>query len=494
MNNFFIIFPCLRYPDVSELGGIEIKSTVNDFEKESKEVKDELMRIASFFTQVGAQQLDSFSYIYFEAETEEINDLLSDIKRDLEIYRFIAFDPSGKGLDYEHTVPYVCIPHKSNPYEYKKDEKIFSYDISLNFEQKNYHQAFSTAREQRPFFNLNVYADSPPSIDEKEYSILRKGVTETSLRSLSWYNKVYLKNLPDGSENLLRISTAFETLLEIDREAGRKFRMDELVLELDKEGAEILTEDQKKIIDKYLQEKLTYQYAEEVLRITGSESIKRWFKKYFYPVGSTIRHGDRVGTEPIPRESVNRDEFDRSLYFGERASHHFLNNVYFGKKLFKLVFRELHFPASEFLKGLETRYLEKLLVSDEERLKQLEKSVLETKEGDLDWKVLEACFDLGGSFSGDKKRIYVLLQRLLNEISVSFPEIWKQIEKDAKIIIETNVGEVPLDIRKDFDRCYSSVIEIDSKLHDLDIKYSQEEDFKLFHIKNFVSYALHRLL
>ena len=306
-------------------------------------------------------------------------------------------------------------------------------------------------------------------------------------------NTTYSSHLPKETENLLKISTAFETLIKTNREKGKEDRLKELLSELKKRKLKKLSTDQKNVIENYLQEKLTSQLAKKIEKISGSQKLGKWFSEHLYATGSTIRHGDEIDLYPSPRDAGKRQK-GKSLWYGEGASHHFLSNVYFGRRLYKFIFRELHFLASRFVKELEVQNLEKLLVSDEQRLKELEKYIFGTKEGELDWKELRICGDLGRSYSGDKKRIFILLQRLLKEIQASFPKVWREIKNHAEIIIKADPYKVKFDDFEGFKPYYDAVIDVDSALHSRHDIYSDESEFKLFNIKNFVSFSVHRLL
>src|SRR3989338_11228082 len=93
----YIIFPCLRYINGIKLGRIRVKSTVYDFKKEPKKTQEELIRIASFFSQRENKPLDDFSYLVIDAEETKWVPILQKIKRTLEVFRFLALDNEGKG-------------------------------------------------------------------------------------------------------------------------------------------------------------------------------------------------------------------------------------------------------------------------------------------------------------------------------------------------------------------------------------------------------------
>src|SRR3989344_1369373 len=371
----YIIFPCLRYVDGIKFARFKVKSTVHDFSKEPKKNKKELIRIASFFSQRENKPLDSFSYLVLDIDEGRLITILEKIKKNLEVFRFLALHTEGRGIDYEHTVPYVVIPEATNPHKLSSKGWVYGYNISVDFGKQNFYQSYYSDLTRNPSLNLGIYSDTPHNqVDSNEYKVLVKKAKDKAIRSLSWYNTTYIYHLPSGADNLLKISNAFETLFKINRNKGKLTRFKELNCELKKKNIKRLLPKQKTVAINYLQEKISSQLSENVLQISGSSKLASWFKNYLYPTASAIRHGDEIEVVPSPRRSNKK----RSLYYGAGASHDFLDNISFGKRLFRFLFLEVHFPANDFLRQLEVENLEKTLEADEKRLKKLETYILNT--------------------------------------------------------------------------------------------------------------------
>src|SRR5258708_28353443 len=98
----YIILPYLRTTQGIVIGNFQFKA-FDDFQKEPKEVKDELSRIISFFRQKETQSIDAFNYLILEREQKKINQLLEELRHTVEIYRYLTVDQEGKGLNAVHT-------------------------------------------------------------------------------------------------------------------------------------------------------------------------------------------------------------------------------------------------------------------------------------------------------------------------------------------------------------------------------------------------------
>lgn len=488
-----IIFPYLHSLNDIKIGGVKFRDSYHHFSNESKRNREELIRIISFFRQSESQPLNSFSYAFIKTDQPKLDLIISSIRRGLEILRFLIFDPQRRSLNYEHTIPYLIIPDSKNPFTFKETKKAYMYKAYENLGKVDrYLSYYEKGVNNKPAFNLSVHADSIPFIETHTYKRLLKTIDERGLRSLPWYNKTYSNKISEQDEDLLRISTAFETLLQTDKKQGFELTLASLKKELNESKVKHLTSVQEKIVKGYLFPKVTEQLKNKILAYTGSELISKWFKNNFYTTGSTIRHGGEVSLIPQPRTGTKSSK--NSTWYGEGATHDFLNNIYFGKKLFRFIFLEKHFPSTHLMKKFEIDLLEASLVSDEERLKMLEKNLSAAKIGDIKWNDLRICFDLGSNYCGEKIRIYKLLVRLLKELRKTFPKTWRSIETHGDLIANSNLNLEILNNYKEFNPYFSSIIEIDRGLQNKDTKYMSEGDFKLFYIKTYISFAVNKLI
>lgn len=484
----FIIFPYLVWLNDIKLGGLTFKNTAQHFQKEPQTLKDDLVRIAGFFRQAESRYLDSFTYFSKSIPAGSIEILLDKVRKDLEIFRFLVFSENRSRLSYEHTVPYLVIPDSKNPHAINDEKKVFVYRAYENLGRvEKYLSFYEELGSRKPIFNLNVYSSSDvTSIDIKIFKRLVKKVDNRGLRSLYSYNKIFSNLAVDMTENILRISTALETLLEVNESKGHSIALSELEIDLKNKKID-LTEDQKNIVKKYLLPKVTRQLTDKIFEYTNSKPIVDWFKNSFYPTGSSIRHGDEVDILPRPRESRKRTP--ASIWYGEGATHDFINNAYFGKKLFRFVFLEKHYPRTKLMRSLEINILEGMLISDEQRLVELEKYVTSTKHGDLAWEKLTVCSSLGDSFFGDKFRIYKLLKRFLTEIQFSYPATWIHLKTDGDLLVNSQLELDNINDHEGFNPYFYGLINLDRKLQEIR-HVSDRNDFKLFEIENYVSFAL----
>lgn len=490
MNKIIIVLPYIRAVGEVRIGNVLFKG-FREATKEPQEVKEELGRIISFFRQKETRPIDAFAYLIIEGSQEQLAKELKDLQKSLEVYRYFTNMPDRGVLSLEHTSVYVFIPNAENPRVYEKNEKHYMYRVTENFSLEDVWVTHPHGA-QRPRFYKDVYGQVPPHIEDNLIDTLLRNISETDLRAISWYNKIYSVNATDSKENLLRLSVAFESFFSMEEETGRTLALSEIEKELSANFNEEQIKEIKKIIKPRITSLITRRLADEVEKITGSKPIKNWFSKHFYSVGSGIRHGDDVAELPKPILSKNKE--GKSLWYGERASHGFLNNVYFGKRLFKFILNERYIPSEELLKGMEVSFLEALLVSDEERLGILEENIKNKKVGKIDYEDIKISFSFNRSYYGTKLRIFILLKRLLQEVKVS-STLWKKISDKAEILINADLSEEDINDYNKFNPYIHALI-------DIDVIFSNEKDsliydrknIKIFYIKQFVSFSLNRLI
>lgn len=489
----YLFLPFLRTISGVQIGDFNFKS-VDDFQKETKEIKEELLRICSFFRQAEGRQLDAFNYLLIEDTKSSIDKTLLQVRKDIEIFRYLTVDPKGKGLKAEHSTIYVIFPDPKNPWKFNlegKNEEHFMYKITENFNGKERFATFPHASKRPPFIK-EIYGDSIPHFDDKLAKKLYTGVSETDLRAMSWYNKTFLTSASDQQENLLRLSVAFECFFQLDEEPGRKEVLSELLAIL---KDKIKTDDFNQLstaIKPLLVSRIIRRLSEKVKCETESEAIKKWFSKHFYSVGSGIRHGDEVAE--LPKPVVSKSKLGMSLWYAGDASHEYLNNVYFGQRLFKFLFEERYFPYQKYIRQLQVTYLEELLVSDEERLKILEKAVQNKSVGKLTHEDLRIVLSLGGTYFGDRTRIMTILNRILEELKTNTSR-WKEISVNGEMILKANLKESDFSDYEKTKPFYHALIEIDSAFDKAESKTEiTDEEMKFFYIKQFISFAVNRFI
>lgn len=486
----YFIFPYIRTIDGIKMGKFNFKA-LDDFKKEEKTEKEELLRIISFFRQKETALIDAFNYLIVEEVQEELNKLILDLRRSLEIFRYLSVDPEGKGLDPEHTTLYAVFPDPKNPWIFKEKEKHFMYRIHENLTGKEIFASFPHASRRPPFYK-DIYGDTPPFIDDKLHQKLEEGLTEKDLRAITWYNKTFLKTAQDDKENLLHLSVAFESHFSIDEEAGREEALSEIKKILGSSIKEPALSKTLKEIKPFLTSFIIKQLSRSVKDITESETIAKWFKRHLYSVGSGIRHGDEVSE--LPKPVISKGKLGKSLYYAGDASHEYLNNVYFGKRLFKFLLEDTYFPYSEHVKKLAIDQLEQLLIADEERLKELEKVLSKKSIGDLTHEDVRVAFSFNQTFYGSRLRVFNILKRLLEELKVK-SKVWNEISIHGDLILSTKLKEEDFMDYEKFKPFYHALIEIGSIL---DGKRTStiidDQEMKEFYIRQFVSYALHKLV
>lgn len=488
-----IFLPYLRTINGIQIGQFQFKS-IDDFQKESQPVKQELLRLASFFRQRETFQLDSFNYLILEDTELRLNKKITQLRKFLEIYRYLTLDPEGKGLKYEHTSIFVFFADASNPRKFPdSEEEHYYYKVTENFSRDEKFVTFPHS-SQRPVFIYGIYSSSPPHFDEKLLNILLKKLSDNDLRAIAWYNKTFSVYSLDLKENLLKLSVAFETLIPVDEDTGRKETQAKISQLIETKLTSEELESFLKSIKLLLASSITKQISEEIFVRTQSQKIKGWFKNHFYSVGSGIRHGGEVSE--IPKPVISKNKTGLSLWYSGGATHQFLNNVYFGKKLFKFLLEDKYFPYEELIKGLEIEWLEKLLLSDEERMVIIEKSIQGKKPGSISPKDIQLSFYFNGTYYGNKLSVFELLKRLLIELKFTSKRLWKKVEKHADLLINANIEESDLKSYQKFKPYFDAIIEIDSTMHNQEnnvTSYTRNE-MKKFYIMQFVSFALHRLI
>lgn len=485
------LLPYIRTIDGVQIGRYIFKA-LEDIKKEPQEVQSELGRIASFFREREMRALSAFNYLIIENTQEELDTIFLELKRSLEIFRYLTVDPEGKGMDAEHTTIYIVFPDSANPRKFKESGEHFMYKVNENFSGKDRFVTFPHS-SSRPLFYKDVYGSDPPYIEPKLMQILENKLSETDLRAVAWYNKTFSTTAQDDKENLLRLSVAYESHFSLSEEEGKKEALSEIskVVSPQIKDESVLPEMLRQI-KMYTASRIVKRLADAVKNVTGSEPIQKWFKKHFYSVGSGIRHGSDVAE--LPRPVVSKSKLGKSLYYAGDASHEYLNNVYFGRRLFKFLVEERYFPYEKYLKKLEVENLEKLLVSDEERLKILESTLANKAVGSLTPEDVHIAFSFNQSYYGSKERILEILKRLLEELKTM--PIWSEIAIHAETVLAAKLKEADFEDYEGIKPFYHALIEVDSILHD---KFwmsplGDKDSMQTFYIRHFISYAVHRVL
>jgi hypothetical protein len=484
----------LFLPYIRTLGTVTIgQFTFNDIDnikKETRDTQDEILRIRSFFRQAEGRMIDVFHYLVLEETQEELNKIFVELRKSLEIFRYLTVDPQGKGLEPEHSTLYIIFPDPKNPWIHE-NEKHYMYKVTENFTKKERFVTHPHASERPPFVK-EIYGESPPHIEEKLGEKLNENITESDLRAITWYNKTFSITAQDDKENLLRLSVAFETFFSLDEEEGKKEVLEKISEIVCTHIKSPDLEEKLKLIKPYVASRIIGRLADAVGSLTESESIKKWFKQHFYSVGSGIRHGDDVSE--LPKPVVSKNKLGMSLWYAGDASHEYLNNIYFGQRLFKFLFEERYFPYTEYIKQLSVQQLEALLMADEERLKRLETTVTSKKIGELTSEDLSIATSFRGSYYGSKERVLIILQKLLEELKL-YPSVWSEIASYGEILLAANLKEEDFSDYEKTKPFYHALIEMGSILDKREAKIEiTEEEMKLFSIKQFVEYSLHRLI
>lgn len=486
----YILLPYIRTLNGITIGKFQFKGNT-EFQNESPEIQDELKRIISFFRQKGALTIDGFNYLILEKTKNQLDKLFIEIRRNIEIFRYLTLDPERKGLNSEHTTPYIIFPRSENPWKQNNEDR-YMYRISEGFTGREYSPVFPHT-SRRPIFYKDIYTSNPPYIEDKLMNKLIKALSDKDLQAITWYNKTFSSTSIDDKENLLRLSVSFESYFSFDEKEGKDIAIslieDEIKLKF-KKDSELL--EKLKIVKPYVNSLIVRRLAEAVKNITESDSIKKWFKRHFYTVGSGIRHGDEVSE--LPTAVISKSKQKKSIWYAGDATHEYLNNVYFGQRLFKLLLEEKYYPFNKYVMKLKVENLEGLLVSDEERLKKLEEMLLCKDIGNLEAEDLRIVFSFRGTFYGSNERIFTLLKRILNEVQTD-TETWSKISKPAALILKTNLKEKDFTNYKKNKKIFDALIDIDSTFYNSKpSSVVDDNDMKAFYIREFISYAIHRLV
>lgn len=485
----YLFFPYIRTLSPVSLGRFALKN-IDDIKNENSDTQEEIIRIVSFFRQAEGRVLEAFNYLIFEDVQEELNKIFIEIRKSLEVFRFLTADPIRKGLTTEHSTVYIIFPDIKNPWIHE-EEKHYMYRITENFTKKERYVTYPHART-RPPFAKEVYGDSPPFIDEKLSNKLNENISESDLRAITWYNKTFSSGAQDDKENLLRLSVAFESFFSLSEKEGKEKILAKISEIISTHIKEPELSEKLKLLKQYASSMVVGSLTEAVLLSTESEAIKKWFNKHFYSVGSGIRHGDDVSE--LPKPIVSKNKSGMSLWYAGDASHEYLNNIYFGQRLFKFLFEERYFPYNEFIRKMNIQQLEELLTSDEERLKLLESTVTSKKVGDLTHKDLNIASSFQGTYYGSRSRVLVVLKRILEELKLN-SAIWAEITTPGETLLTADLKDEDISDYEKTKPFYHALIEIDSTLDRKELgREITDEDMKFFAIKQFISYALHRLI
>lgn len=484
-----VLLPYIRNLDGLTLGNLYF-SGIKELQNESKSIQDDLLRIISFFRERENYYIQYFSYLIIDGNKLEIDQKITEIRKNIEIFRYFTVNPKRHGLSSEHTTVYLIYPRKDNPWVHENEE-YFHYSIYEDFSENEHFVTYPHSRHKPPFIK-EIHGETPPSIDEKYKKILEEKINDNDLRALTWYNKTFSYSAYDKKENLLRLSVAFESHYSLSESEGKKTVRSTIEL-LIKEY--LINNNLELVLDKlepFLISKIVERLSLKILDDTGSEKIRKWFKTHFYSVGSGIRHGDEIAE--IPRSVPSKKNNGLSVYYSGGASFEYLNNIYFAKRLFKYIFDEFYFPSSEFVKDFEVKYLEDLLVADEKRLEQLEQIVLGKKLGDITFQDINIISSLNWTYSGDKYKILTILKRLLSELKTEGDK-WTKLAISGEILLNENLNSEDF---KDYEKTkpfYNAIIELNSIFHSESLPIAiSEKDLKYFAIKEFCNYALQRFI
>lgn len=487
---FYCLLPYLRTIDGVKIGGFQFKA-FDDFKNEEKTAKNDVGRIIGFFRQREGRTIDAFNYLVVDLPENELDGFLSNLRRSLEIFRYLTLDPEHKGLNYEHSSIYIVYPDAKNPWKYERENTShYLYRVHEGFSKNSQFASFPHAAE-RPLFYKDIYGDGLPNIDSKLLDKLERNLKAADLLAISWYNKTFSVYAIDLKENLLKLSVAFESHFAIDESLGKKEALSEV--------AKIISPKMKGGLDKiikaispYVTSMVVRGLSKAVENRTGSKEIGKWFKQHFYSVGSGIRHGDEI--EELPKPVISKSKLKKSLWFAGDASHEFLNNVYFGQRLFKFILEEEYFPSNKYLKELGVEQLKNLLVSDEERLKTLERAISNKSVGALVSDDIRITFSFNGTFCGNRERIFRLLKRLLLELKTD-TNTWGEIAIPGELLLSANLIEKDFSDYNKTKQFYHAVIDIDGHFHEKETnKTIDDKEMKSFYIKQFISFAVQRLI
>jgi len=485
-----LLFPYLRTIAGVKVGKFQFKD-LDDIKNETQDNREELGRILSTFRQKETRPIDAFNYLALEDTQDGLNKTFLALKRSLEIFRYLTVDPRGKGMEVEHTTLYAVFPDPKNPWKLQEKEEHFMYRIHENFAGKEQFASFPHA-SQRPLFYKDIYGDSPPSIDDKLMAKLEGNLDNTDLRAITWYNKTFSVSAVDDKENLLRLSGAFESHFSLDEEGGRQEALKKISEIISTHIPEPELKKILKDIKPFTTPMIIKRLAETVKTRTSSDSITKWFRKHFYSVGSGIRHGDEVAE--LPKPVVSKNKLGKSVWYAGDASHEFLNNVYFGQRLFKFLLEDKYFPYNEHIRKMALEQLEELLVSDEERLKILESALASRKIGEITPDDIRIAFSFSGTFYGNKERVLKILKRLLEELKTK-QDIWSEILVHGDLLLAAKLSEQDFSDYEKTKPFYHALIEIDSIFHDKRTSLQvTDEEMKFFYIRQFISFAVHRLI
>jgi len=473
------------------LGKFKFKG-LNDLNTEGENVREELNRITSFFREIGGRTISSFVYLDLNMTEENIQQSLLQLKRSLEIYRYLSVDPDGRGLRAEHTSLYVIYPDPRNPWKYDDGgREDYLYRIREDVDGRELFVNYPHG-SLRPQFNKGIYGDTPPSIDSHLFGVLEDKLEENDLRAIYWYNKSFSCSSRDNKEELLRLSIAFESHFSVDNKEGLSAVMQEVSRVLSGYVNEEELQNAVKEIRNYITPGINKSLTKVLRDRAMSKPIVKWFNKNFYSAGSGIRHGGEVST--VPRKVTSKRELGKSTWYAGNSSHEFLNNVYFGKRLFKFLIEDKYCPYTQFIREMAIEQMEQLLVSDEERLKLLENILNTNKPGEVTHEMLRIISSFGQSYYGDKGRVIRIVKRLLEELKID-NDTWTKIGSYGEVVLSANLDDEDFLSYEKIKSWYHALIELDSALSSIWTSPEvTDEEMKRFYIKNFISYVVHRII
>lgn len=476
-------------PYLDSLSGVKIGKfffkAKGSYSKSPKYAREEMDRISTVFRQSETRQVINFLYLEIDDLNKFTEEKMFQLKKTLQLYKFIALAEDKTHYNEEHFTPYLVTPTIED-----EDKEYKMYKLTIDFSNRELWPSHPHSKD-RPSIVENVNQNSPPHINNKLFIKIYKTISEKELIALSWYSKTLSIYSHDQKENLLRLSAGFEAFLNIDESESKKKGMKEVKKLLRKYINKTDLNAAVNGIDNYVASMTTRSLAEEIYNLTKSEPIKKWFKNYFYPVGSGIRHGDDVEERPV---SITKDK--KSLWYSEGASKGYLHNVYFGRKLFIfIVYKKFH-SRRDFSIRFEIEEMEKNLKADEKRLEELKSKIDPIALGDIKLEETEEIRSLGYNYTGKKSLAYNLLRRLLMELNAKHPAYLRSVHIQVNLITAKELTDEKINDYEFFNKYFHALINIERELrnHVMAIREIDEEKLLVFRIQEFVSFALRILL
>jgi hypothetical protein len=479
----YIVLPYISSMDNVKIGKFYFKGR-NAYSKSPKYIRDELDRISTFFRQSETRQVVSFLYLEIDDLGKFTEEKMLDLKKTLQVYKFLALAEDPMHYHGEHFTPYLISPVRE-----ADDKEYRMYKLTVDFSNREFWPSHPHSKE-RPTIVENIRQNSPPHISDKVFNKFYRKISEKKLIALGWYDKTLSAYSHDQKENLLKLSAGFEAFLDIDKSESKKKGVKEVKKLLQKYIKKPELDKAINSIDNYIASMTTRGLAEEIYKLTKSKPIMKWFKNYFYPIGSGIRHGDDVEEQPV---SVTKDK--KSLWYSEGASKGYLHNVSFGRKLFIFIVYKKFNIREDFSARFEIESMEGDLMADEKRLKDLRSRIDSISIGALKLGDTEEIRSLEYNYTGTKDLVYHVLVRLLLELNSKHRSYLKSVDTQFELITSKELTDEEINDYELFNK-YFQALDIERNLRDevLSIKNIDDEKLLVFRIQELVSFALHVLI